>query len=151
MTTAINYDSLNVGDAMPTFITEPITRTHMVRYAGASGDFNPLHYDETFVKTCGMPMVIVHGMLMMGIAGRAVTGWVADKYIRKFGVRFHGMTEPVDLHDFENTKQRATITITGKVMEKFDEAGEKRIRFDIRAINGLGSVKLTGTVVAALP
>jgi acyl dehydratase len=151
MTTAITYNNINVGDAMPAFTSDPVTRTHMVRYAGASGDFNPLHHDETFVKIFGMPLVISHGMLIMGITGRAITEWIDDKYIRKFGVRFAGMTEPVDLHDFENTKQRATITVTGKVVEKFEEAGEKRIRCEIQAADGLGAVKITGTFVAALP
>ena len=151
MTTAITYNNINVGDAMPAFTSDPVTRTHMVRYAGASGDFNPLHHDDTFVKIFGMPRVISHGMLIMGITGRAVTEWIDDKYIRKFSVRFAGMTEPVDLNDFENTKQRATITITGKVVEKFEEAGEKRIRCEIQAADGLGAVKITGTFVAALP
>ena len=151
MTTAINYKNINVGDAMPAFTSDPVTRTHIVRYAGASGDFNPLHHDDTFVKIFGMPRVISHGMLIMGITGRAVTEWIDDKYIRKFSVRFAGMTEPVDLNDFENTKQRATITITGKVVEKFEEAGEKRIRCEIQAADGLGAVKITGTFVAALP
>jgi len=151
MTTAINYKNINVGDAMPAFTSDPVTRTHIVRYAGASGDFNPLHHDDTFVKIFGMPRVISHGMLIMGITGRAVTEWIDDKYIRKFSVRFAGMTEPVDLNDFENTKQRATITVTGKVVEKFEEAGEKRIRCEIQAADGLGAVKITGTFVAALP
>jgi len=151
MTTAITYNNINVGDAMPAFMSDPVTRTHIVRYAGASGDFNPLHHDDTFVKIFGMPRVISHGMLIMGITGRAVTEWIDDKYIRKFSVRFAGMTEPVDLNDFENTKQRATITVTGKVVEKFEEAGEKRIRCEIQAADGLGAVKITGTFVAALP
>ena len=151
MTTAINYKNINVGDAMPAFTSDPVTRTHIVRYAGASGDFNPLHHDDTFVKIFGMPRVISHGMLIMGITGRAVTEWIDDKYIRKFSVRFAGMTEPVDLNDFENTKQRATITVTGKVVEKFEEGGEKRIRCEIQAADGLGAVKITGTFVAALP
>ncbi|HAR98348.1 MAG: hypothetical protein M0P04_11095 [Syntrophales bacterium] len=147
----ITFASVNVGDAMPTFTSDPVTRTHMVRYAGASGDFNPLHHDETFVKMFGMPRVISHGMLIMGITGRAITEWIEDKSLRKFSVRFAGMTEPVDLHDFENTKQRATITVTGKVVEKFEEAGEKRIRCEIQAADGLGAVKINGSFVAALP
>ncbi len=131
MTTAITYNNINVGDAMPIFTSDPVTRTHIVRYAGASGDFNFLHHDETFIKIFGMPLVISQGMLIMGITGRAITEWIDDKYIRKFGVRFAGMTEPVDLYDFENTKQRATITVTGKVVENFEEASEKRIRCEI--------------------
>ena len=150
MTKAITYDSINVGDAMPTFTSDPVTRTHIVRYAGASGDFNPLHHDETFAKLFGMPRIISHGMLIMGIAGRAVTDWIDDKHLRKFSVRFSGMTEPMDLDD-PNSRARATIVITGNVVEKFEEAGEKRIRCEIQAADGLGAVKITGSFVAALP
>jgi acyl dehydratase len=73
MTTAITYNNINVGDAMPIFTSDPVTRTHIVRYAGASGDFNPLHHNETFIKIFGMPLVISQGMLIMGITGRAIT------------------------------------------------------------------------------
>ncbi|PKN33685.1 MAG: dehydratase [Deltaproteobacteria bacterium HGW-Deltaproteobacteria-19] len=150
MTKAMTFDSINVGDAMPTFTSDPVTRTHIVRYAGASGDFNPLHHDETFVKLFGMPRIISHGMLIMGITGRAVTDWIDDKHLRKFGVRFSGMTEPMDLDD-PNSRARATIVVTGKVVEKFEEAGEKRIRCEIQAADALGAVKITGSFVAALP
>ena len=69
----ITYDSIKVGDSITPFTAEPLTRNHLVRYAGASGDFNPLHHDETFVQKFGMPRVISHGMLVMGIVGRAIT------------------------------------------------------------------------------
>ncbi len=150
MSKAVTNDHINVGDPMPTFTSEPITRTHLVRYAGASGDFNPLHHDETFVKMLGMPRVISHGMFVMGIMGRAITEWIEDKNLRKFGVRFAGMTEPMDLDDAANSSPRATITITGAVVEKFEEAGEKRIRCEVQAKDGLGNVKLVGTFVAAV-
>lgn len=150
MTTAINYESVKIGDTFPTFKSDPITRTHLVRYAGASGDFNPLHYDESFAKMAGMPRVISHGMLVMGIMGRAITDWIEDKNLRKFGVRFSAMTEPMDLDDAKGTSPRATITVTGAVAEKFEEAGEKRIRCDVQAVDGTGSVKLLGSFVAAV-
>jgi acyl dehydratase len=148
---AINYDDIKIGDTMPTYTSVPITRTQLVRYAGASGDFNPLHHDETFTKMIGMDRVIAHGMLIMGIAGEAITAWIENKNLRKFNVRFLSMTEPADLNDMENTKNRATITVSGKVIEKFEENGEKRIRCDIIAQNALGSTKLTGFFIAAIP
>ncbi|MEN6374931.1 MAG: MaoC/PaaZ C-terminal domain-containing protein [Smithella sp.] len=141
---------LNIGDSLVPYTSSPITRTDLVRYAGASGDFNPLHHDSTFVKTIGMERVIVHGMLIMGIAGEAITNWIDFKDLRKFNVRFAGMTEPVDFDDWENTRQRATITITGKIKNKFEENGEKRIRCDIVAKDGLGNTKLRGFFIAAL-
>jgi acyl dehydratase len=147
----IYFDDINIGDAMPTFTSAPIMRTHLVRYAGASGDFNPLHHDETFVAMFGMQRVIAHGMLIMGITGHAITEWIDNKCLKNFKVRFSGMTEPADLTDFENTKARATITITGTVVKKFAEGGENRIQCELQAADALGNVKLTGSFIAALP
>jgi acyl dehydratase len=148
---SINFDTIQIGDAMPAYTAAPITRTHLVRYAGASGDFNPLHHDESFVRMIGMDNVIAHGMFIMGIAGEAITSWIDNKYLRKFSVHFLSMTQPVNLDDFENTKDRATITVSGKVIEKYEEKGEKRIRCEIFAQDAQGSRKLTGFFVVALP
>lgn len=147
----INFDAINIGDEMPVYTSLPITRTHLVRYAGASGDFNPLHHDETFARAIGLESVIAHGMLIMGIAGEAITAWIDNKYVRKISVRFLGMTQPVNMDDFEKTKDRATITVTGKVIEKYEENGEKRIRCEILAQDAQGSRKLRGFFIVALP
>lgn len=147
----INFDTIEVGDAIPVYTAAPITRTQLVRYAGASGDFNPLHHDESFARLIGMDNVIAHGMFIMGIAGEAITSWIDNKDLRKFSVHFLSMTQPVDLDDFENTKGRATIIVSGKVIEKYEENGEKRIRCDIIAQDVHGSRKLTGFFVIALP
>ena len=148
---AVNYDDIEVGNNMPVYSSAPITRTHLVRYAGASGDFNPLHHDQTFIKMIGMENIIAHGMLIMGIAGEAITSWIENKYLRKFNARFLSMTEPADLDDMENTKDRATIIVSGKVVRKYEENGEKRIQCDIIAQDALGSKKLSGFFIAALP
>jgi len=148
---SIKFDTVQVGDAMPVFTSAPITRTQLVRYAGASGDFNPLHHDETFAKAIGMESVIAHGMFIMGIAGEAITSWIDNKYLRKFSTHFLSMTQPVNLDDFANTQDRATIIVSGKVIEKYEENGEKRIRCEIIAQDALGSRKLTGMFIAALP
>lgn len=151
MAKIIYFEDVNVDDNMPDFTSAPITRTHLVRYAGASGDFNPLHHDETFVAMFGMKRVIAHGMFIMGITSNAITQWIDNKYLKNFKVRFSGMTEPADLTDFENTKARATIIITGKVVKKYVEKGENRIQCDIIAADTLGGIKLTGSFIAALP
>jgi len=148
---SIDFNSIQVGDAIPAYTSAPITRTHLVRYAGASGDFNPLHHDETFAKAIGLNGVIAHGMFVMGIAGEAITAWVDNKYLRKFSVHFLSMTEPVNLDDYVNTQGRATITVSGKVIEKYEENGEKRIRCEIVAQDAHGSRKLDGTFIIALP
>lgn len=147
----INFDALRVDDVLPAYTSQPITRTHLVRYAGASGDFNPLHHDETFARTIGREEVIAHGMFIMGIAGEAVTSWIDYINLRKFSVHFLSMTEPVNLDDWENTKDRATITVSGRVLEKYQEQDEKRIRCEVIAQDAQGSRKLTGYFVAALP
>ena len=146
----VNFDDVRIGDLMPNYTTGPITRTHLVRYAGASGDFNPLHHDESFAKMIGLNNVIAHGMLIMAIAGEAITAWVDQRSIRKFSVRFLSMTEPVDWNNVENTKDRATITVTGKVVKKYEENGEKLIKCDIVAKDALGSRKLDGFFIVAL-
>ena len=145
------FDDIQVGDAIPPYTSLPITRTQLVRYAGASGDFNPLHHDGTFARAIGLETVIAHGMFIMGIAGEAVTAWIDNKCLRRFSTHFLSMTQPVDLHDVEKTQARATITVTGKVVAKYEENGEKRIRCEIVAHDGQGSRKLTGFFVAALP
>ena len=147
----VNFDDIKIGDAIPDYTSGPITRTHLVRYAGASGDFNPLHHDETFAKMIGLDSIIAHGMLIMGITGEAITAWVENKYLRKMSVRFLTMTEPVDWNNVENTKNRATITISGKVIKKYEENGEKIIHCSIVAKDALGSRKLDGFFIAALP
>ncbi|MDD5343628.1 MAG: MaoC/PaaZ C-terminal domain-containing protein [Smithella sp.] len=147
----VDYNDIEIGDEMPPYISAPITRTHLVRYAGASGDFNPLHHDQTFVKMIGMKNVIAHGMLIMGIVGEAITSWIENKYLRKFNARFMSMTEPVDWDNVENTKDRATIIVSGKVVKKFEENGEKKFECEIIAEDALGSKKLSGFFIAALP
>ncbi|PKN53682.1 MAG: hypothetical protein CVU55_00740 [Deltaproteobacteria bacterium HGW-Deltaproteobacteria-13] len=148
---ALNYNDIEIGNEMPVFTSATITRTHLVRYAGASGDFNPLHYDQTFIKAIGMKNVIAHGMLIMAIVGEAINSWVGNKYLRKFSARFLSMTEPVDWDDIENTKDRATIIVSAKVVKKFEENGEKRFQCDITAQDALGSKKLSGFFTATLP
>ncbi|MEI7590781.1 MAG: MaoC/PaaZ C-terminal domain-containing protein [Deltaproteobacteria bacterium] len=151
MAKEISYEDIKVGDTVFEFISDPITRTHLARYAGASGDFNPLHHDETFVAVFGMPRVIVQGMLVMGITGRAITDWVAQKHLRAFKVRFAGMTEPVDFNQMEATKNRATLKVIGRAARKFVEGEEKRIECEIETTDVDGAVKLTGSFIVAFP
>jgi hypothetical protein len=136
---------------MPEFVTVPLSRTHLVRYAGASGDFNPIHHDQTFVHMVGMKNIIAHGMLIMGVVGEAITFWIGNKNLKKFNVRFLSMTEPMDWDDLENTRDRATIKISGKVINKYEENGEKIIKCDLIAQDALGSKKLSGFFIARLP
>lgn len=140
-----------MGSDMPEYITVPLSRTHLIRYAGASGDFNPIHHDQTFVNMIGMKNIIAHGMLIMGIVGEAITSWIGNKNLKKFKVRFLSMTEPMDWNGFENTRDRATIVVKGKVVRIFEENGEKLFECEIIAQDALGSKKLSGFFIARLP
>ena len=137
----IDFNSLNEGDAVPALKKKPITQVQLVKYAGASGDFNPLHTDDDFAKAVGMKDgVISHGMLIMGFVGQAITSWVPKKYLKKFGVRFAGMTKPGN-----------TITITGTVTDKRKEADENIISCEVVAQDENNDIKITGHFDAALP
>ncbi len=89
--------ALKVGDTHEQVIIEKVNRTHIVKYAGASGDFNPIHHDEVFAKeVAGYPSVFAHGMLSMGLTGRALTDWLGVTALKKYGVRFTKQVWPGD-------------------------------------------------------
>jgi acyl dehydratase len=113
------YDAVAVGDALPG-LTAQLQRADLVRYAGASGDFNPIHWNERFATEVGLPDVIAHGMLTMATAARVVTDWVGDPgRVLEYGVRF---TRPVVVPDDD---KGATVEVTGTVTEKLDD---RRVR-----------------------
>lgn len=124
MTAKIAYDAVEVGTELPAQ-TFPITRAALVRYAGASGDFNPIHWNEKFAKEVGLPDVIAHGMLTMAEAIRVVTDWVGDPgAVVEYGVRF---TKPVVV---PNDDQGTLIEVGGKVAAKLDD---RTVRVDLTA------------------
>src|SRR5262245_65837494 len=89
----LKYDDVSVGDAGP-ILSHELTRTDLVRYAGASGDFNPMHHDEVAAQAAGLPSVFGHGMFSMGLLGRALTDYVGIGNLRKYQVRFTKQTWP---------------------------------------------------------
>jgi acyl dehydratase len=95
--TALKASDLNVGDTYSECLVEDLKRTQIVQYAGASGDYNPLHTDEIFTtKVAGYPTVFAHGMLTMGMTGRMLTNYVGDGRLTKYGVRFTNQVWPGD-------------------------------------------------------
>ncbi|MFI1766765.1 MaoC family dehydratase [Streptomyces sp. NPDC020800] len=127
MTAKIAYDDVEVGTELPTQ-TFPVTRDTLVRYAGASGDFNPIHWNEKFAKEVGLPDVIAHGMFTMAEAIRVVTDWTGDPgAIVEYGVRF---TRPVVV---PNDGTGAEIEVSGKVAAKLDD---NTVRVDLTAKSG---------------
>ncbi len=140
MSQEIYYEDINVGDEMPKLVKGPLQKLQHVMYAGASGDFNPLHTDDDFAKAVGLDGVIAHGMLIMGFVGQAITQWIPRKYLKRFGVRFAGMTKPGN-----------TITVKGNVVEKRVDGNENIIKCEVLAQDENGDVKVTGHFEAALP
>lgn len=136
----IRFDAVKVGDTLPPLTTAPISRTNLALYAGASGDHNPMHIDIDFAKKAGVADVFAHGMLSMGYLGRILTGWVPQGQIRSYGVRFSAITQVGD-----------AVACTGKVVEKFEADGERRVKLALQAANQNGVVTLVGDAVVALP
>ncbi|MBK6509555.1 MAG: dehydratase [Haliea sp.] len=129
----LQYDAVTVGDEAPV-ISHELKRMDLVRYSGASGDFNPMHTDEVAAKQAGLPSVFGHGMFSMGLLGRAVTDWAGVGNLKVYGVRFTKQTWPGETL---STK----IVVTGK--EETPEG--KIIVAALQLLNQNGEVKLEGT------
>ncbi|MCZ4124338.1 MaoC family dehydratase [Streptomyces sp. H39-S7] len=126
MAAKISYDEVEVGTELPAQ-TFPVSRATLVRYAGASGDFNPIHWNERFAKEVGLPDVIAHGMFTMAAAIRVVTDWVGDPgAVAEYGVRF---TKPVVVPDDD---KGALIEVSAKVAAKLDDEA-RTVRVDLVA------------------
>ena len=134
---------LRLGDSLPSFTTEPISRLTLALYCGASGDHNPMHVDSDFAKAGGSPDVFAHGMLSMATLGRLLTNWVRQQQLRDYGVRFVAITQVGEV-----------ITCSGTVTELFEvqvgDQTERRARLSLQTTNQHGQVKLTGDAVIAL-
>jgi acyl dehydratase len=134
------FEDVKEGDAIPPFVVENLTRTDIVRYAGASGDFNPMHHDQTFAEKAGLPTVFAHGMLNAGFVSKCVSDYVGRENLRKFKVRFATRVWPGD-----------TITCKGSVTKKYEEGGKRFIEGDLVALNQKGEAAIAGSFKAELP
>jgi acyl dehydratase len=127
MATLVSYIDVEVGERLPVR-SFPITRADLIRYAGASGDFNPIHWNPRFAVEVGLPDVIAHGMFTMATAVRAVTDWVGDPgAVVEYGVRF---TKPVVVPD---DGVGALLRVEGVVLEKLDD---RLVRVELTARSG---------------
>jgi acyl dehydratase len=126
-----SYDDIEVGHELPGQVF-PIRRLDLVRYAGASGDFNVIHWNERIARSVGLPDVIAHGMYTMAVAVRVVTDWAGDPgAVVDYGVRF---TRPVPVPDDD---AGATVEVAATVAVKLDD---KRVRVDLKATCGGATV-----------
>jgi acyl dehydratase len=133
------YNDVKVGDELPPLTLPPISRTTLALYAGASADHNPIHIDLDFARKSRMPDVFAHGMLSAAYIGRLLTGWVKQERIRSLSLRFVGITHLYN-----------APTCSGRITEKFEKDGEKRVKIAVRSANQYGEEKVIGEAVVAL-
>jgi acyl dehydratase len=133
------FDDVNEGDTAPEFSTE-LGRTDLVMYAGASGDFNPMHTDEVAAKEAGLPGVFGHGMYTAGILAKALTDFVGVGNLREYKVRFTKQTWPGE-----------TLTTKITVQSKYEQGGDHLVDLECQVVNDAGEDKLTAVAIAALP
>lgn len=138
----VSYADVAAGTALPA-ATYPVSRLSLVKYCGASGDFNVIHWNERVARSVGLPDVIAHGMFTMAQAGRYVTDWVGDAgAMVEFGVRF---SAPVVVPDDE---AGATIEVSGTIEEKLDG---NRVVLALTALCGDTKVLTRARAVVRLP
>ena len=137
---ALKASALSVGQEFSEVVVDNLTRTQIVMYAGASGDYNPVHTDNEFVtKVAGYPGVFAHGMLSMGLTGRLLTDTVGDGRLTKYGVRFVKQVWPGD-----------TLTAKAIVAAIREDNGEHLVDLDVVTTNQNGDAVITGSATARI-
>ena len=138
-TEQLYFEDVNIGDTAPQ-LAHTLTRTDLVQYAGASGDFNPMHHDEIKAQAAGLPSVFGHGMFSAGLLGKAVTDYVGLPNLRRFKLRFTKQTWPGDV-----------LTARVTVKDKRKDDGDNLVDLDCELVNGDGVAVVSGEATAALP
>ena len=129
----IDLNKITIGSKIPELKIEPISRTILALYAGASGDHNPMHIDIDFAKKVGLKDVFAHGMLVMSYLGRAITDTILQSRLKDFKVRFCSITNIGDI-----------LTCSGEVIEIKERNNIKVVILELHVIDQDGDVKLTG-------
>ena len=137
---AVFFDDVNPGDELPELI-KPVTQVQLVRYAGASGDFNPIHTVPEVAEAVGLPGTIAHGMLIMAFAAQMLTDWAGAGAVRGLKVRFSGMAMPGE-----------SVVCRGRITTKAEEDGGSLVHGRL-TVKGQAddSLKLKGSFSVALP
>ena len=136
----VYWDDVTVGAELPPLVKGPVQQIQLTRYAGASGDFNPIHQDDEFARAAGMGGVFAHGMLSMGFVAQAVTDWAGAGTVRRLGVRFAGLVRLKD-----------TVTCRGRVLGKSSNDDVHLVELEVWAENQKGEKVVTGRATVALP
>lgn len=140
MTIKPTFATVQVGDQLHALQLPPVNRTTLALFAGASGDHNPIHVDIDFARRAGMPDVFAHGMLGMAWLGRLLTNWAPQAALRRWDVRFQGITHIGN-----------AMRCSGRVLEKLVHDGETCVRIELTSANQFGEAKITGDALVALP
>ena len=137
---SLSKSQINVGDEHSEVVVDNLTRTQIIQYAGASGDYNPLHTDEIFTtKVAGYPTVFAHGMLSMGVTGKMLTNLVGDGRLTRYGVRFVSQVWPGD-----------TLTATATVEAIREEDGVSLVDLTVSTVNQDGTEVVRGNATARI-
>jgi acyl dehydratase len=135
---ALNMSNLKPGDEHSEMVIDNLSRTQLVMYSGASGDYNPLHTDDVYTKeVAGYPGVFAHGMLTMGLTGKMLTNYVGDGRLTKFGVRFTNQVWPGD-----------SLTSTATVTDLRVEDGQALVDLEVKTTNQDGTTVVSGYATA---
>jgi acyl dehydratase len=134
------FDDVKVGDDLPALVKPPIQQIQLTRYAGASGDFNPIHQDAEFATAAGMGGIFAHGMLSMGFVAQVVTDWAGAGNVRKIGVRFAALVRLKDV-----------VTCRGRVLSTSTKDGVNLVELEIWAENQRAEKIVTGRATVSLP
>ena len=136
----LHKSKLSIGKSHEEVVVENLSRTQIVMYAGASGDYNPVHTDEVFAtKVAGYPTVFAHGMLSMGLTGKMLTNYVGDGRLTKFGVRFTSQVFPGD-----------TLTARATVEALREEGGQTLVDLTVSTTNQEGREVVSGAATARI-
>ena len=151
MTKQLYWEDVKEGDEVPTLLKIATTQT-LVKWAGASGDFVPLHYDDPFAVASGQERSIVHGALKRQWLVHLITDWIAEEgFLKKFSCQYRMVDLPRRMKTLTEPQEGETWQCKGKVTKKHVEGGEHLVDCDIWVENGQGQATTPGKATVVLP
>ncbi len=152
MAQQLYWEDVNVGNEITPLVKIPTTRM-LVQFAGASGDFNPLHYDDVFAKNQGPGRTIVHGALKAAWLGQMLNEWIGEEgFLKRYGCQYRSQDMPRRMRTQTEPEQEGeTCTCRGVITKKYVEDGEHRLDCDIWVENSSGQKTTPGTATVVLP
>ncbi len=136
---SLDISKLNVGDIIPEMTFDEVTQVQLIKYAGAAGDFNPIHTVPEYAKEAGLDGTIAHGMLIMGMLGKMVSDWAGVKFISKYGVSFKSKTVPGDV-----------LTAKGEIKKITEKDGNTLVDCKVFIQDAAGDIKVDGKITVKL-